>query len=58
MTGRITTGESRPEVGRSRMRKEDARLVTGRTTSASPAYREHLVRVLTRRAVLAAAGTE
>lgn len=32
MTGLITTGRSRPEVGRSRMRKEDARLVTGRTT--------------------------
>lgn len=32
MTGPVTTGKPRPEVGRSRTRKEDARLVTGRTT--------------------------
>ncbi|MFD5191163.1 xanthine dehydrogenase family protein molybdopterin-binding subunit [Streptomyces sp. NPDC058357] len=32
MTAPATTGKPRPEVGRSRTRKEDARLVTGRTT--------------------------
>lgn len=32
MTGPVTTGKPRPEVGRSRTRKEDARLITGRTT--------------------------
>lgn len=32
MTAPAATGKPRPEVGRSRTRKEDARLVTGRTT--------------------------